>query len=109
MTITNSILGPDVPGGPPINLHNSLLQILMTTGLPGLLIAMAFLMLMLCKGLHSLFFSEFYLDDRMLILPVLTVLPRIMLEAYLFTSTNIRTLFFFLMCGMVIGFTRERR
>ena len=43
------------------------------------------------------------------VLPVVTVLPRIMIEAYLFTSTNIRTLFFFLMCGILIGLTREHR
>ena len=107
MTITHTIMGPDVPDGPPINLHNSLLQILMTAGLPALLFAAAFLILMFYKGLRSLFCNRYPLEDRILILPVVTVLPRIMLESSLFTSTNIRTLFFFLMCGMTLGLTRE--
>lgn len=109
MTITHSIMGPNVPGGPPLNLHNSLLQVLMTAGLPGLFFAAAFLMLVFWKGFRLLFCGILPLDDRMLILPVVTVLPRILLESVLFTSTNIRTLFFFLMCGMVIGLTREYR
>ena len=109
MTVTHSIMGPDVPGGPPLHFHNALLQILMTTGLPGLILASAFLLLVFCKAFRSLFCSRIPLDDRLLTLPVLTVLPRIMLEATLFSDTNVRTLFFFLMCGMTIGFTREYR
>lgn len=107
MTITHHILGPDFPGGLPWHFHNELLQILMITGLPGLILASAFLFLVFCKAFRSLFCSRFPLDDRMLALPVLAVLPRIMLEASLFTSTDILTLFFILMCGMTIGLTRE--
>ena len=91
------------------NMHNVLLQVLMTTGLPGLIFTVSFLVLIFYKGFLFLFSRKLPFDDRVLILPVVTVWPRIMLEAVLFTSTNIRTLFFFLMCGMVIGSTREYR
>ena len=105
MTLTQSITGRyDIP-----NMHNSLLQVLMTAGLPGLFFAAAFLLLMHYKALCSLFCIGIPFEDRILILPVVTVLPRVLLESVLFTSTNIRTLFFFLMCGMVIGLTREYR
>ena len=108
MTIPHRILGPDVPGGSPTHLHNTLLQILMTAGVPGLLLAAIFLLLVFYKGLCSLFSGKLLLDDRILILSVLSVLPHIMVEAYLFTSTDLRTLFFFLMCGMVAGTYGEK-
>ena len=107
MAITLRIMGPNVPGGAPPHLHNTLLQILMTTGLPGLLLAASFLMLVLYKGFLFLFCSRFPLDDRILVLSVLAALPHIMVESFLFTSTDLRTLFFFLMCGILIRVGNE--
>ena len=109
MTRTHRIMGPDVPGGLPLHFHNSLLQILMTTGFPGLVLAAAFLLLVFFKGFRALFCSRLPLNDRILILPVLTALPHFMVESLLFSSTDLRTLFFFMMCGMLFGISSEYR
>ena len=109
MTAPDGMDWSGVPAGQPVNYHNALIQVLMTVGLPGLMLAVSFLILVFWKGFRLLFSGKLPLDDRVLVLPVVTVLPRIMIEAYLFTSTNIRTLFFFLMCGILIGLTREHR
>ncbi len=105
MTIANTFTNPAETGGVPAHFHNSLLQVLMTTGLPGLLMALAFLffvirraVFLLGRAVHSA-----PLDILCVALPVIASLPHFLLESCLFTSIDARTLFYFLMCGMLTG------
>ena len=94
-------------GQMPWNFYNSFIQVLMTTGLPGLALVLLFLALMLYRGLR--FFSV--LGPRRLSahwrFRLLATMPYFMLEAGLFSAIDIRTLFYFLMCGMTLGAVRE--
>ena len=109
MTVANTFSDPEATGGEPAHFHNSLIQVLMTTGIPGLLFAGGFLVLLVFHSLRLLFSSEssVSLETRMLALPVIASLPHFMLEAALFTTCDVRTLFFFLMCGMALGAERS--
>lgn len=109
MTIANTFIDPALTWGEPAHFHNSLLQVLMTTGVPGLAFAGAFLALLVYRSLRLLFCRDMRVTAAMrsLALPVVATLPHFMLEAGLFTTCDVRTLFFFLMCGMALGAERE--
>ena len=82
-------------------------EVLMTTGLPGLLLALVFLMKVLYRGIRFSLCLEVPMDVRTLVIPLLAMLPYFMLESCLFTTVDLRTLFYFLMCGLAIGFARD--
>ena len=90
-------------GPMPWQFYNSLIQVLMTTGLPGLILAVLFLVRVLYRGIRFSLSVEAPLDVRILILPILALIPYFMLESCLFTDIDLRTLFYFLMCGLMIG------
>ena len=103
MSVTNVILASR--GEPIPHYHNFLLQVLILTGLPGLVLVLAFWVLLLRKGFR-LFFSRdkrIPLAARTLLLIPLASLIYGMFEACFFTDTDVRTLFFFLMSGMLMG------
>ena len=91
------------------HLHNSALQVLMTTGLPGFLMAAGMLLLMLVRCVKLLFSpsQKWTLADRSLAVPVMAMLLHFMVEAGLFTTCDFRTLFYFLLCGMALGTYRQ--
>lgn len=109
MTIANTFIDPALTWGIPAHFHNSLLQVLMTAGIPGLAFAGAFLALLVYRSLRLLFCRDMRVTAAMrtLALPVVATLPHFMLEAGLFTTCDVRTLFFFLLCGMALGAGRE--
>ena len=91
----------------PWNFYNSLIQVLMITGLPGLFLVIAFLALVLYRGIRfSLCFGAPF-AIRTLVLPVVTTMPYFMLEAGLFSAIDVRTLFYFLICGFMLGFVGD--
>ena len=96
----------DGTGQIPWNFYSSPIQVLMVTGLPGLLLVLSFLALMLYRGLSLSLFVRLPLDIRTLVLPVVATMPYFMLEAGLFSAIDMRTLFYFLMCGLMIGSAR---
>ena len=79
----------------------------MTTGIPGLALVLSFLALVLYRGLRFSLGVGAPLGIRTLVLPVLATMPYFMLEAGLFSVIDIRTLFYFLMCGMTVASSRE--
>ena len=83
--------------------HNMLLNILMLTGIPGLLIAIAFLFDLIRKMI-ILFFSEepeANLAEKTLTLPLAGyILYGATLEVLLFTETDVRAFAFFLLAGV---------
>lgn len=97
----------DAAGEIPWNFYNSFIQVLMTTGLPGLALVLLFLALVLYRGLRFSFCVGAPFSLRTLALPIAATMPYFMLEAGLFSSIDVRTLFFFLMCGMTVASARE--
>lgn len=91
------------------HLHNSALQVLMMTGVPGFLLAAGMLLRLLYVGVRLLFSSSsaYTRADRSLALPVIAMLGHFMVEVGLFTICDVRTLFYFLMCGILLGFYRD--
>lgn len=100
-------IADDAAGEIPWNFYNSLIQVLMTTGLPGLTLVLSFLALVLVRALRLSLCVGAPLGIRILVLPVLATMPYFMLEAGLFSVIDIRTLFYFLMCGMTVASSRE--
>lgn len=102
MTIANEMLYPRTQP----HFHNFLIQVLMLTGLPGLFIIVAFCVMVAIKAIR-LFFSraeKATLGAKVLILPVIAMLCYSMLEACIFTANEIRSLSFYLICGIMLGF-----
>ena len=101
---------------PYYHMHNFLLQVLMLTGIPGLLLVVAFTVLMVVKMIR-LFFSEkegAALDVKLLTLPLSGIFIYGMFEIILFTAsaderalTDFRELCFFLLAGIFLGFYYE--
>lgn len=91
------------------HLHNSPLQVLMTTGLPGFLLAAGMLLVLLVRCAKLLFSpsQKWTLAERSLALPVAAILLHFMVEAGLFTTCDFRTLSYFLLCGMALGTYRQ--
>ena len=98
------------------HMHNYLLQVLMLTGLVGLLLAAAFSVSLVVRMVR-LFFTDnpgADLSIKVLTLPLSGVLIYGMFETILFTAsaderalTDFRELFFFLVAGMVLAWSYE--
>ena len=85
--------------------HNFLIQTLILTGLPGLLLVLAFCVLVVGKGL-KLFFSsdpQISMGSRALALSPIAAILYALFESCLFTDLDIRCLFFFLTSGLLLG------
>ena len=101
MTVLDEVLTRSQP-----HFHNFLIQVLILTGIPGLLAILALCLLLVVKAIR-LFFSAAEpaeISAKVLVLPVAGSLLYSMFEANLFTATDIRPLFFYLMSGMLLGF-----
>ncbi len=90
---------------PVVHCHNFLLQTLLLAGLPGFLLILAFCVCLAAAALR-LFFSggKADLPAQVLCLPVLGSLLFGQFEAGFFNYTDARTLFFYLICGVMLGF-----
>ena len=85
-----------------VHCHNFLLQTLLLAGLPGFLLILAFCVYLLAAAIRLLF-SEAPLTAKLLALPVLSSLLFGQFEAGFFNYTDARTLFFYLLCGLLLG------
>ncbi len=85
------------------HMHNFLLQVLMMTGIPGFLLVAVICIYLLVRMIRLYFSESAGLAEKTLVLPMAGLFIHFMLEAGLFTSVDVRSLFFFLMAGMVIG------
>ena len=91
---------------PQPHFHNFLIQVLIYTGIPGLLAILSLCLLLIVKTI-KLFFSSAEMAEisaKILALPIAGSLLYGMFEANLFTATDVRPLFFYIMCGMFLGF-----
>lgn len=102
MTLANEVLTPrEQP-----HFHNFLIEVLMLTGLPGLFLIGAFCVLVAVKAVRFFFSREEKADlgAKALILPVTAILIYSMFEACIFSDCDIRSLSFYLICGIMLGF-----
>lgn len=99
------------------HMHNYLLQTFMLTGAPGFLLVLAFSVLMVWRCVR-LFFSKAAAATtavKSLVLPVTGLFMYSMLDVLMFTgspdlrsmTTDVRELFFFLICGVVLAYSYE--
>ena len=84
------------------HMHNFLLQTLMVTGLPGLLLVLWFCIRLAICCVHVFFQRQNHLADTVLVIPIACYLLFFQLESGLFTDVTVVTLFFFLVAGYVI-------
>ena len=85
--------------------QNYLIQVLIISGLPGLLMVVAFSLLLIYKAIKTFFYRDkkVPISVKALILPIAASMIYMMFEIGLFTLTDLRTLYFFLMSGMFLG------
>jgi O-antigen ligase len=102
MSVADELLTERFP-----NFHNTLLDVLNYTGLPGLLLLLAFLVLLTMRILQLLFASAAPIEDRLLTLPLIGALVYSMLEPLFFFCYDFRALLSFLFAGFVIACARE--
>ena len=104
MTIANEVLPRKT-----VHYQNYLLEVLMLTGIPGFLLVLAFTLLIVIKGLRLFFASEdrVPLGDKLLGLPVAAMMLYGMFERCIFTYMDVRFLYFFLFCGLMLAAYRE--
>ncbi|MDD3212481.1 MAG: O-antigen ligase family protein, partial [Eubacteriales bacterium] len=84
--------------------HNSLLQSLMTAGLPAFLLALAFSVLLMVKCGKIIFSRRTPLAVQALTLPVLGVFLNGMLENLLFINISVINLLFMLLAGFLFAY-----
>ena len=90
--------------------HNMFLNILMLTGIPGLVIVLAFLYILIRKILFLLFSrkEEASLAEKTLAIPLIGLMGYgATLEVLLFTETDIRAFAFFFIAGIMIADCRD--
>ncbi len=99
---------------PYYHMHNYLLQVLMLTGVIGLLLTAAFSVLLVIRMVRLFFSPQAEISVKLLTLPLAGVLIYGMFETILFTAsadqralTDFRELCFFLLAGMVLAWSYE--
>lgn len=90
---------------PIVHFQNYLLEVLVLTGIPGLLLVLAFTILVAVKGLRLLFAPKgaVPLEERVYALPVAAILLYGMFERCIFTYTDERSIYFFLFAGLLLS------
>lgn len=91
---------------PQPHFHNTFLQLLCLTGLPGLLLILAFCALVARRSLR-LFFSDASLDVKSLTLILVGTFIYNMLETALFVAVDTRSLVAYIAVGAVLAYTSE--
>lgn len=84
--------------------HNSLLQALMTAGLPAFLLALTFSVLLLIRCVKMIFSQKTPLFFQVLTLPLLGVFLNGMLENLLFINVSVINLLFMLLAGFIFAY-----
>ena len=105
MDISNSLIKEQVE-----DFHNTFLHVVNEFGLPALLLVMAFFLKVFMNGVDVVLreAQRDWLQDKMLILPVVAMMGFNMLETKSFIISDFTALFFFFACGMLTGVYRDR-
>ncbi len=85
------------------HMHNFLVQTLMLSGLPGMLLAAAFCLLLVVRMIKLFFNSGVAGSTRVLLIPPTGLLVQGLFEAGLFTSIEMRGVYFFFLAGVILS------
>ena len=107
MTMVNAFISATDPAAIVVNTHNFFLETLMLTGLPGLLLILAFFFILVCRMLRIFFDTGVDSSIKLLTLPLTTVLLKNMGEAMLLRYDDITNYFFFLVAGVFLAYSYE--
>ena len=107
MTMINIFISATDPGAIVANTHNFFLETLMLTGLPGLLLALAFTLILVWRMVRVFFAAGAELSVKLLTLPLATVLLKNMGETTLLRYDDITNYVFFLAAGAFLAFSYE--
>lgn len=108
MTMVNVFISAtEDPGAIVVNTHNFFLETLMLTGLPGLLLILAFIFILVCRMLRIFFDTGVDSSIKLLTLPLTTVLLKNMGEAMLLRYDDITNYMFFLVAGVFLAYSYE--
>lgn len=107
MTMVNAFISATDPAAIVVNTHNFFLETLMLTGLPGLLLILAFSFILVCRMLRIFFDTGVDSSIKLLTLPLTTVLLKNMGEAMLLRYDDITNYFFFLVAGVFLAYSYE--
>lgn len=107
MSAINIIIAHEDPLAVVKHTHNVFLETLMLTGLPGLLLALAFTLILLWRMVRVFFAAGAELSVKLLTLPLATVLLKNMGEATLLRYDDITNYVFFLAAGAFLAFSYE--
>lgn len=101
MTITNENVKTPYP-----HYHNFLIQALIVTGLPGLLLVLAISILVVIKAIKLALSRDekAELSVKMLALPLAASFVYGMFEVSPFVSMDARSIYFYIICGSMLGF-----
>lgn len=91
------------------HMHNFLMQTIMLTGIPGLMLAAAFCLLITVKLVKLFFDRKVNVEAKMLLIPAAGLMVQGLFEAGLFTAIDMRAVYFFLFAGIVVKEYSENR
>lgn len=107
MSAINIIIAHEDPLAVVKHTHNVFLETLMLTGLPGLLLALAFTLILVWRMVRVFFAAGAELSVKLLTLPLATVLLKNMGETTLLRYDDIANYVFFLAAGAFLAFSYE--
>ena len=87
------------------HIHNYLLQTLLLSGIPGLLLVASISVLLILRMIRMFFDKSHGMDfgAKILVIPVSGLILYGLFEAYIFTAIDLRAVYFFFLSGMVLG------
>ncbi len=88
------------------HMHNSYMEVLMTSGIPALLMMLAFNILLFYRSVKLFLCRQAPLASRILTLPLFGLLVHAVTENYIFTE-ELQSMLFFLIAGMVVFESRK--
>ena len=107
MSAINIIIAHEDPLAVVKHTHNVFLETLMLTGLPGLLLVLAFTLILVWRMVRVFFAAGAELSVKLLTLPLATVLLKNMGETTLLRYDDITNYVFFLAAGAFLAFSYE--
>ena len=107
MTMVNVFISATNPAAIVANTHNFFLETLMLTGVPGLLLILAFIFILVCRMLRILLDTGVDSSIKLLTLTLTTVLLKNMGEAMLLRYDDITNYMFFLVAGVFLAYSYE--
>ena len=90
-------------------MHNSYLEVMVLTGLPGLALVIAFSVLLVIRMIRVFFSTDprLSLAVKVLTLPLAGIFLYSMMEAQIFFNTEFSALFFYLLAGVLLAYSYE--